>query len=334
MKIRHSGDFGDLIYSLAILQAIGGWHEIYGVNRPGVTAAFTPRVAAIKPLAESQPYVSQMICSEEEVDVDLVPFRRFHSSTTTLIQAQSAEFQVQSGILPKTDGSKPWLVVEPDPDTKGRVIIGLTERYRNEFFPWREIIQHFGDRLLFVGLPWEHEMFKNEFGKVDYLQVRDFLHMAQAIMGAGFYIGNQSSPMAVAMGLGVQIIQMCCNSQPDCIFNRKNVQYVSDGSCELPDIGNGITKVLSKLRPNTDVSRATVPPGHWQYPGLPDSCHFGMQMALVKKLENCTDQEADLKLVLYNIARLPEYFQAFQNNPKKLVDEAISKAYSNQIHPK
>jgi len=82
---RISGDAGDAVFALAIMNTLGGKHVIRCVDRPGVTAPWTPRVPLVRELFESQPYVERVVVSEETPDIDLVPFRRWHGSTTTLV---------------------------------------------------------------------------------------------------------------------------------------------------------------------------------------------------------------------------------------------------------
>lgn len=325
------------------MNAMGGNHILRCVDRPGVTGKFIHRVPLIKSLIEAQPYIERVECSEDSVDVDLVPFRRFHSSSTTLVAAQATEAQLQLGFYPPTDGSEPWLFVEPDDRFNGRVIIARSPRYNNPNFPWSQIISFYGDRLLFVGLPEEHKSFVREFGSVRHLKVKDFLEMARAIAGASLFIGNQSSPHAVALGLGVRMISEVCLEQPDCLYRRDNVQYVADGACVLPDIlGTGISlTVPKKLQAVLEISKDIVPPGFWQYPGLPPATHFHMQQRLVAQLENCSIPEAEVKLARFNVERSPEFFagsggnqlDTFNQAMKKMLDTASFSHHNPKIQP-
>jgi hypothetical protein len=58
-------------------------------------------------------------------------------------------------------------------------------------------------RFLFVGHINEHAEFQARFGiKVDYYPVKDMLEMARLIQGSDYFIGNQSMPLSLAIGLG------------------------------------------------------------------------------------------------------------------------------------
>lgn len=316
LSFRISGDLGDLCYQCAILAALPGPHTLLCVDRPGLTAQFTPRVPLLKPMLLAQAYIGSVECSEDKPDIDLTGFRRFHSATTTLIAANAAECGMQMMLESPPDGSAPWLTAQPNQSFAGKIIIARSPRYNNLWFPWRQIVEHYGHRLLFVGLPDEHRAFIAAFGHVTHLQIKDYLELAQTIAGAGLFIGNQSSPHAVAMGLGVTIIQETCLQQPDCIFRRDNVQYVTDGACHLPDIaGSGSLEIGSTYVAQDNGNRSIVPPGLWQYPGLPPSTHFSIQVELVKTLEKCSAADADNLLYAHNAQRHPEFFANTTNDP-------------------
>lgn len=324
---RISGDLGDAIFTLAIMHAMGGKHIVRCVDRPGITAPFTSRVHLLKPLFEAQPYIESVEISEDPVDLDIVPFRRFHSATTTLVAAQSTEVHNITKKYPIVDGQKPWLFVDPDKKFSERVIIARSPRYNNPWFPWSEIVNHYRDALLFVGIDKEYSAFCGQFGSVEKLNVKDFLDLAKAIAGSGFFIGNQSSPHAVAMGLGVKIIQETCLEQPDCIYKRSNVQYVGDGACFLPRHGGKPDYAVEKqLKLAIDVPKDICPPGLWQYPKLPSSTHFVVLTKLVAQLENCSLKEADVLLSRYNVQRCPEFFKGHTNNPMSFFEIALEKA--------
>ena len=133
------------------------------------------------------------------------------------------------------DMSKQWLFVEPDKNWSGNVIVNRTERYPNDTFNWKAIVAHYGSRIVFIGLPHEHEKFCASFGKVRYRPTVDMLEVARMIAGSALFIGNQSAAMTIAEGLKHPRIQESCLWLPDCIYpGAKNAQYVHNGACVLP----------------------------------------------------------------------------------------------------
>lgn len=325
---RISGDIGDAVFGLALLHALGGKHIIRCVDRPGITAPWTPRVPLIKDLFEAQPYVEAVEISEESVDVDLVPFRRWHSAVTTLVAAQSLEYGMQKEELLRVDGSIPWLTVEPDTSFREKIVIARSPRYNNFRFPWKKIVDHYGPRLVFVGLVEEYASFISNFGHVAYLQTRNLMEVAKAISGSAMFIGNQSSPHAISLGLGHRMISEVDAGQPDCIYARGNVQYVCDGAVELPDIaGSGTLSVSKYVEFPEFYNTSMVPPGMWQYPGLPASSHFDLQRVLVEKKEGCPAKEAEVLLFRHNALREPRFFNASTNDPMMMYELAMKNAF-------
>jgi len=334
---RHSGDLGDIIYFLSVAKGIGGKHSIYLVDRHNVspfTNLMTPRAGLIIPLITAQPYMQNAACLEDEPDVDMCPFRMFHSTTTTLVAAQATYYNMVTSSLCKETGETPWLETGSNPKPSGRVLVARSPRYNNPFFPWPEIVEYYGDRVQFVGSDQEYSTFCNAFGNVDRLIVTDFLQLSIHIQNCSLFIGNQSSPMSIAVGLGQRIIQEVCLHQPDCIFKRENAKYVSDGECILPPLDTGKEpKPMPKRLPDIQlehIPRNIVPPGMWQYPGLPSASHYQVQLDMVIQMIKCTREEADKKLIMHNMEIAPEYFRNYQNDPKKLVDMALEKAYSHK----
>ncbi len=330
------GDLGDAVVSMQIIHAVGGRNIVRFVDRE--KTKIVDRVKIIKSLFDSQPYIEQSEISEEECDIDLTGFRRWHSSATYLGDAQNCEYNHQTGenLLLTYE---PWIKVDPDTSFNGKVIIARSERYNNRRFDpvWNAAMELYGDRLVFVGLPKEHLDFTLKFGRVKHLRVGDFFELARAMSGCSLVIANQSSPHAVAMAVGATIVQETCDWQPDVILPRKNVQYVCDGECNLPDInGSGAVHIPPVQDYNESFNRCVCPPGSWQYPGLPSSTHFSVQCDLVAKIEKCTPAEAETKLFRHNVARVPGFFAGTGtgNDPLDLYRAALKNAWGVKLAPR
>jgi len=327
LSFRHSGDLGDAIYALSVMSEIHGSHTLRCVNRPGITGEFLKRVPLLIDLLESQNYIKKVECSEEHVECDFVPFRRHHGSTTTLVRAQAVEIGWVGGT-----GADPWLKVKPSKVARGRIIIARSPRYNNIEFPWKEIVAHYGERLLFVGLQEEYDKFCAFFGRVEQRKVKNFLELAELIAGSELFIGNQSSPMAIAMGLGHNVIQEVCIEQPDCIYKRDNVVYYANGEMTLPDVGGSGTHFVKERRDDhSKISRAIVPSGGWKYRGLPDCDHFQVQKRLVMKVENCDDSTADEKLLEYNYDRVMKFYHGTAGSKLLPFETAYNNAFSGHL---
>ena len=67
----------------------------------------------------------------------------------------------------------------------------------------------------------------------------NIMELARLIAGAGVLIGNQSAPMAIALGLGQNVIQECWQGNPNCLFpKRRNAIFwgvdTTDPNIDIP----------------------------------------------------------------------------------------------------
>ncbi len=313
-SFRHSGDLGDLLHGLSILKTLKGPHELYLVNRrtvPPFTRNILKQERVVRPLLEAQPYISKVEFSEHPVDYDMTMFRRFHHVARSLAEAQIMHFNDIGNTNLAVDLTKPWLTTGKDRKPSGHVVLSRTSRYHNDKFPWKKVVEFYGDKARFVGTRQEHDDFCAEFGYIPYTETRTLLNLAEVIHNSSLFIGNQSCPMAIAIGLGHPFIQEVCDEVPDCIYKRDNAKYCFDGSVELPDFRSATIQVIkSKAYTHLNFPTEVAPPGMWQYPGLPSNLHFDQLKLLVMQQENCDKAEAHHKLMLYNVERCPQYFNS------------------------
>jgi hypothetical protein len=146
---------------------------------------------------------------------------------------------------------RPWLRAPADPRGKGRVIIHRSPRYHNPNFPWGQIVSRYGERILAIGLEEEVRSFEENWGvKVEWQPTKGYLDLAGLLAGCDLFIGNQSSPMAIAIGLGVPSVQETCLWQPDCLYEGANVYYGTGYSITVDgeEIGDTSHGVLSEYR--------------------------------------------------------------------------------------
>ena len=82
--------------------------------------------------------------------------------------------------------------------------------------------------MVFVGSPLEAQVFQG-FGApkvaIPYEATSNLLELARVIAGAKVFIGNQSAPMAIALGLGQNVIQEVWAQNPNCRLKRHNAIY-------------------------------------------------------------------------------------------------------------
>lgn len=233
---KHSGDLGDLIYSLPAVRAMGGGRILLSTaglpsrKYDGSPSGLTAETASMLiPLLEAQPYVSSAAVwdGEESVSVDLDSFRDGRDYTKhNLCDMVLSKFGV-----PFSEASRPWLACGSR--REAAALFARTPRYRNPAVDYARFRQ--GDREeAFVGLPAEHADFQRLWGPIRHVRVRDFLELAELVNGSDVLYANQSCPMAIAVGLGKSYVQEVCPTCRNCVFDRDEGTHLI-GSTPMPE---------------------------------------------------------------------------------------------------
>jgi len=312
MLASSTGDIGDVIFALNLIRQIPSAPHTLCLRSSASTKAKGPEGVQrmydlLAPLVRLQPYIEdiQIIQSGDPVDWKSEDFReRHYTKGETLMQAHLNHFTKTHGLGQDFTSSAPWLLnVEPSPRSKGRVVINRTGRYRNPVFPWAEVVKHFRNRLLFVGLKHEWREFIGHYGYVEFQPTDNMLEVAQLIQGSDLFIGNQSCANAIAEGLKHDCIQEVSLEFPDCVYTRPNAQHVADGVITLAD-----GTVLKGKRPKTEKKTHIVPPRGWQYAGYPACPVFELLINEVAKRENIPTDEVGEMVYESNVNRCPAFF--------------------------
>jgi hypothetical protein len=249
MKIfRHSGTFGDLIYSLAVVKKMGGGtfaihlNNIekcvaqYGYRPDEVDPAHQGRFRnadfdLLRPLLTRQSYINYVTAWTGDHDVDLDRFRGvlFRGFEGNYVEAYHRTFNLpwDAGMYHET-----WL--EADPKLIAPVVINRTFRYRcpQGTGTWQSLLEqaNITKNGIFVGTTDEYDDFVKRTGfVVQYYPVKDFKELADVIAGADLFMGNQSAAYSIAMGLGKASVLETIKIKPlannECYFPRDNCQY-------------------------------------------------------------------------------------------------------------
>lgn len=250
-SFKHSGTFGDLIYSLSVVKKMGGGDidiaigniercvAQYGYRSDEVDPAHRGRFTdkdfdLLLPLLLRQDYingVTKWYPGDTDADVDLDRFRGvlFRGFEGNYVQAYHLTFG-----LPFTPEVLDEIWLEADARTIAPVVINRTFRYRcpNGTGSWQGLLEqaNITQNGVFVGTPDEHEDFEKSTGfRVDYYPVQDFKELADVIAGADLFMGNQSAAYSIAMGLGKSSVLETIKIKPlqnnECYFPRDNCQY-------------------------------------------------------------------------------------------------------------
>lgn len=243
-RCYHSGDLGDIIYSLPFCKSLGIVQYLIGPNS-GVRVRETmtrSKFEWLAPLLVRQPWIEDVEFAQNPpaCDYDLNQFRKSWFSAANAFRKDKRLYECyfEHFVKPNDfDENKPWLSADPALDTAHPVVINRTNRWQHHNFPWREIAERYQGRMVFLGTPQEHKDWSRQFGAIEYREVVDALDLANIIAGCQLFVGNQSFAMSVALGLGVPVIQESCPIQADCVLKRSNAQFTHiSPSVTLPKI--------------------------------------------------------------------------------------------------
>lgn len=337
MFVSSEGDYGDFVYLLGVLSELsGGPHSVVLRTSDGTKirsqedlSKFADMVIS---LALEQPYISE---ARKIQDGDTI---QWHSGgfrgvgvwcpKATLLEAKSHYLTMVHNIGHGISGRQKWLTVEPDSRTKGRIVVNRTGRYRNGYFPWNRIMDHYGDLLVFIGLPHEYRDFCGQFGGIPFIRTHTMLDVARLVAGSEMVIANQSCVNACAEGLKHRMIQETNLGIPDCIWRRGNAQHVSDGGCRLPDIGGSGELHVPTQFSETLTTKRSCPPGLWQFHGQRNNSSIaGMVDAIyMKEKRRRPKSEIEMEVVAENIRRVPDHFM---DKSSRCVFDVFHEAYKN-----
>ena len=225
---RHSGDLGDVIYAMPTMRALGGGSLLlYPHRKTRVTRESTK---LIQPLLEAQKYIDSVEYSPLAARYDLDEWLGKYDGRLSLAVSCARAFGLPDAIV-----DEPWIELN-EMRAVAPVVMHRSPRYRLKMFPWHLAVNKYRGKCVFVGLKEEHQDFVSCFGYIPYYPTKDFLELAEVIAGSWLYIGNQSSPYAVAEGLKHNSIQEVWLEQPNCLFDRANAGYGINGRVHFPEL--------------------------------------------------------------------------------------------------
>jgi len=223
----HSGCFGDILYALPAIQALGGG-ILYLCDRPW-TKPLLWRRSAIVPLLMQQPCIENVAVYDELCfpDYDFSTFR-----SGGLKYGEPIIDRQSRWVRAKIDLVEPWLSA-PYITQSSPIVVHRGSRWHGFHFPWRELVEEFRTNMVFVGFPQEHVDFCKAFGSIPYHDTKDLLDLASVVAGAEMFIGSQSVGLSIAEGLHKRTITEVCCWAPDCFYVRPGNIHVTSGSLDF-----------------------------------------------------------------------------------------------------
>jgi len=238
---KHSGDLGDIIFSLPTIRELGGGILFldpnggeseplidWGDGRFTRTKLTKDSIDGIKPLLELQDYIEEVrYWNGESVDFNLDRFRE-HVVFNNLSDSHLATCN-----LPISVRDEKWLSVPSAlPAIDGKTIaLARSCRYHGNYSFWEGLDKDIVEKAFFLGWEREYEYFVYTFphmAEVPRLTVESLLEMAQILEGVELFIGNQGLPHAIAEALKRPLINEVFRAGPGpaAIFEREGAEYV------------------------------------------------------------------------------------------------------------
>ena len=211
LSFLHSGQLGDLIYSLATIKELSKTHKckLYiQINKPmSLEYGSLPKKVflskksgdLILPLLKNQNFLASVdIYNGEKIDINLDLFRDI---PINLSFYSSRWFSHICGININIEDT--FLSVKPHNLIKNKIIVHRSprSRYRNAYINYKFLKNT--KNLLCIGLKDEFQDLKKDINDLEFHDCKDFLEMAEIIKASKFYIGSMSPQHIIAEALKV-----------------------------------------------------------------------------------------------------------------------------------
>jgi hypothetical protein len=234
--------FGDAIYSLCAMKALGGGHLVFW-PKPYVREPMSvQKVDRIASFFASQPYVRTVrFKTHESPSVNLDDFRsKWMQLRRTGAHAQYnlCELFLLTFSLPLNLANAAW--IEPPEinsdyaQLKPEVIFSRSFRYRNNRFPWKSVLEKYRNVAVFLGSDNEWREFTETVGKVPHIETPTLIEAAWLISKCRLFCGNQSALYALAEGMKIPRIQETWRAEANCCFPGAILGF--DESVALPNL--------------------------------------------------------------------------------------------------
>lgn len=233
VRVLHSGNSGDIIYSLPTLKRLS---ELTGkkidfhfkLDQPlninphykhplGNIMLNKNMAEMLTPLLCAQSYIDKaLIYNNQSIDIDLDNFRR---SGILVDRGDIARWcSYTTGVSPQLH--LPWLSIKPDTTYSETIVIGRSERYRNPLIDY-SFFSRYPD-VAFVGVESEYLDIKKYIPGIKWIKVDNFKRMAEVISGSKLFIGNQSLSFSIAEGLKTRRILEVFWESPNVVPSGEN----------------------------------------------------------------------------------------------------------------
>ena len=247
LAISHSGMFGDMIWACAAIKEIvrlRGDHQpadLYLYPKWPFFPVNEKTLAMIEPLLVQQPYIRSVQLSTEPVGMDI---NVFWPAVDIVPGWNIVDHYAHALKLRHTIQNDAWLTATSA--WPSRIVVhrcveaDATEKRHNPLMPWRQIVDRFGDRAVFVGTPKEHAAFSAEFGSVQHWPTADFFEVATIIQAAKFVFTDQGAVHTIAEAMKKPLMQETSPTVPSVIFHRPGTWYTDSPTVDFEAIAAAV----------------------------------------------------------------------------------------------
>lgn len=229
-SFKHSGNIGDIIYSLPTVFELaknGKAHLYLQTGQPAVyekdfhplgnTTLNDKMVQMLKPLLLRQPKIATLeTYNGLPIDYDLDLFRTYSFS---LDNGNITHWYFNVfGIY--YDTSVPWLIAPKDEQYSDTIVIARSHRYRSPMVNYSFLAKY--PNKIFIGVKEEFDDMRESIPDLVHKPVNDFLEMAIIINSCRLFIGNQSFPFSLAEALKARRLLEVYHKAPNVIVQGKN----------------------------------------------------------------------------------------------------------------
>jgi len=243
---KHSGDLGDIIYSLPTMKNLGGGILYLDISG-GIDDEYCKRQLSdiwdgktkfnqkgfdfLYPLLKEQKYITDVrVYNGETIDYNLNKLRQqFLNPNTRSKHRCLVDLHRQAFGLSPYDVNKPWLECGDPIKLEKNIIVSRSPRYQGSYVylaTYRKYFQQFGT---FIGLKKEHDLFEWTFGvKIDFFESSSALEIAKVIAGSKQLVSNSTLNLAIGMGLkDIHILQEMDKACSITLFpDKKLMKYI------------------------------------------------------------------------------------------------------------
>lgn len=277
ISFSHSGDVGDLIYSLPAIKAIcekentkaeiALWPHPSGNTRDPMTVERAHNVGV---LLNTQPYINSWRFFNRPVKVryNFDEWRAKYDGFSNIAHSQCSHFGVDPSVC-----DEHWIDVNPVKMMLGKeqlkVCVIRSHRYRQHSFPWIEVAEKFPDAAV-LGSTGEAEEMLYLYGFWNHPKTETMLEMASVIAGCDIVVTNQTAARAIAEGIKHPCVLMeRWDFCPNVDFVRPGV-YDGDAVREFLSRQSAIPSVRDTLIAEAHKAQAAanVPPAVQEAPKL------------------------------------------------------------------